>query len=282
MRPGSGNHRAPTNPVVTRTDAAACATTKPPVVSVRRVSKQYRIDDQVVTALRDVTLDIDEGVFLAIAGPSGSGKSTLLNLIGCIDTPSSGRLSIDGEDVASRTPDDLASLRARAIGFIFQSFNLFPVLTAAENVEYPLLKHSRLGARERAVRVEQFLELVGLADFRKHRPSQLSGGQRQRVAIARALVNHPRIVLADEPTANLDHKTGRRILRLMQEINRAMRTTFVFSTHDQKVLDMANHRVDLEDGEIVRLGIRVRNEWVFASEREFKAESRSSMPDSNG
>jgi putative ABC transport system ATP-binding protein len=212
-------------------------------------------------------LQIDDGAFMAIAGPSGSGKSTLLNLIGCIDTPSMGRLLIDGDDVASRTPDELANLRARTIGFIFQAFNLFPVLTAAENVEYPLLKRRDIGRRERAVRVAYYLHLVGLDDFAAHRPNQLSGGQRQRVAIARALVNTPRIVLADEPTANLDHRTGKRILKLMKKINRTTRTTFVFSTHDQKVLDMADRRVDLEDGVIVRLGMRALGEWRFAAER---------------
>jgi putative ABC transport system ATP-binding protein len=235
---------------------------------VEQLTKQYRLDDQVMTALNGVNLNIDEGQFLAIAGPSGSGKSTLLNLIGCIDTPTSGRLWIDGENVAERTPDQLAGLRARAIGFIFQTFNLFPVLTAAENVEYPLLKRTEISAVERRQRVMRYLKLVGLADFARHRPNQLSGGQRQRVAIARALVIHPRIVLADEPTANLDHKTGQRILRLMKKINRVTRTTFVFSTHDQKVLDLADRRVDLEDGEIVRLGMRVGSSWVFALERD--------------
>ena len=237
------------------------------VVRVEQVTKRYDLDGQRVTALSGVSLNIEEGVFLAIAGPSGSGKSTLLNLIGCIDTPSSGSLWIDGEDVATRTPDQLAALRARAIGFVFQTFNLFPVLTAAENVEYPLLKRSEIGMAERRDRVREYLALVGLKNFAAHRPNQLSGGQRQRVAIARALVTRPRIVLADEPTANLDHKTGKRILRLMKKINRSTGTTFVFSTHDQKVLNMADRRVDLEDGEIVRLGIRVADKWVFALER---------------
>ena len=184
------------------------ASARPPVVFAERVTKDYPLGSQTVTALKSVDLRIDEGVFLAIAGPSGSGKSTLLNMIGCIDTPTSGRLLIDGEDVAARTPDQLSGLRRRSIGFIFQTFNLFPVLTAAENVEYPLLRRSDIAAEERRRRVERYLAMVGLARFAAHKPNQLSGGQRQRVAIARALANHPRIVLADEPTANLDHKTG--------------------------------------------------------------------------
>jgi putative ABC transport system ATP-binding protein len=238
------------------------------LVRVENVSKQYRLDDQLVPALKSINLNIEQGVFLAIAGPSGSGKSTLLNLIGCIDTPSSGRIWIDDQDVSATTPDGLASLRAHTVGFIFQAFNLLPVLSAEENVEYPLLQFKELSHAERRRRVQRYLEVVGLSDFARHRPSQLSGGQRQRVAIARALVVHPRIILADEPTANLDHKTGGRILRLMRRINRQTGTTFVFSTHDQRVIDMAIRRVDLEDGEIVRLGIRTGKEWVYAMERE--------------
>jgi len=204
---------------------------------------------------------------MAIAGPSGSGKSTLLNLIGCIDTPTSGRIFIGDHDVSSKTPDQLASLRARTIGFIFQTFNLLPVLSAEENVEYPLLQFKELSTAERRRRVQRYLQVVGLSDFGHHRPNQLSGGQRQRVAIARALVVHPKIILADEPTANLDHKTGGRILRLMRRINRQTGRTFLFSTHDQRVIDMAVRRVDLEDGEIVRLGMRSGKEWVYAMER---------------
>src|SRR6478609_12032546 len=220
------------------------------VVKIENVYKNYTLGQQHVQALRDVNLSIDDGAFLAIAGPSGSGKSTLLNLIGCIDTPSSGCLWIDGEDVATRTPDQLATLRARAIGFIFQSFNLFPVLTAAENVEYPLLKRTEIGTGERRERVKEYLELVGLKNFARHRPNQLSGGQRQRVAIARALATQPKIVLADEPTANLDHKTGDGILELMKQINRELKTTFVFSTHDKRVMTLADRLVRIEDGEI--------------------------------
>jgi putative ABC transport system ATP-binding protein len=243
------------------------------LVRVENVSKQYRLDDQLVPALNSVSINIEQGVFMAIAGPSGSGKSTLLNLIGCIDTPTTGRILIGDQDVSGKSPDQLAALRARTIGFVFQTFNLLPVLSAEENVEYPLLQFSELSAAERRRRVQRHLEVVGLRDFARHRPNQLSGGQRQRVAIARALVVHPRIVLADEPTANLDHKTGGRILRLMRRINRRTGTTFVFSTHDQRVIDMAIRRVDLEDGEIVRLGVRTGKEWVYAMERENPADA---------
>ena len=234
------------------------------VVQVDHVCKDYRLGEQTVRALDDVSLAIEEGVFLAIAGPSGSGKSTLLNLIGCIDTPSSGRIVIDGHDVSGRTPDQLADLRARTIGFIFQTFNLLPVLSAEENVEYPLLQMREVGRDERRTRVAKMLEIVGLARFAGHRPNQLSGGQRQRVAIARALVTRPRIVLADEPTANLDHKTGEGILTLMQEINRKSGTTFIFSTHDRKVMAKANRLVRIEDGRVYQLGLRKDGGWVFA------------------
>lgn len=221
------------------------------IVRVENVSKQYLLGEQVVQALRDVSLTIDPGVFLAIAGPSGSGKSTLLHLIGCIDTPSSGRVLIDGHDVSGRTPDQLADLRARTIGFIFQSFNLLPVLSAEENVEYPLLQFRELSRADRRERVRHYLEMVGLAKFAGHRPNQLSGGQRQRVAIARALATHSKIVLADEPTANLDRHTGESILALMKDLNRRSGTTFVFSTHDRHVMDMADQLVHVEDGRIL-------------------------------
>jgi putative ABC transport system ATP-binding protein len=238
------------------------------LVRVENVSKQYTVDEQPVTALNRINLNIEEGVFMAIAGPSGSGKSTLLNLIGCIDTPSSGKIHIAGRDVSGRSPDDLARLRGRSIGFIFQTFNLLPVLSAEENVEYPLLQFKELTVAGRRERVRHYLNMVGLAEFGRHRPNQLSGGQRQRVAIARALAIRPKIILADEPTANLDHRTGARILRLMRRINRKTGATFVFSTHDKRVIDMADRRVDLEDGEIIRLGVRKgKHDWGFALER---------------
>jgi len=233
------------------------------VVRADHVCKDYRMGEQVVRALDGVSLAIEEGVFLAIAGPSGSGKSTLLNLIGCIDTPTSGSIVIDGRDVSGHSPDELAELRARTIGFIFQTFNLLPVLSAEENVEYPLLQMRELDREARRERVARMLDVVGLSRFATHRPSQLSGGQRQRVAIARALVTEPRIVLADEPTANLDHKTGEGILVLMQQINRDSGTTFIFSTHDKKVMSKANRLIRIEDGRIYQLGLRKEAGWVF-------------------
>jgi putative ABC transport system ATP-binding protein len=237
------------------------------VVRIEHVYKDYLLGDQKVQALKDITLSFDPGVFLAIAGPSGSGKTTLLNLIGCIDTPTSGRIFINDQDVSGRTADELADLRNRTIGFIFQTFNLLPVLSAAENVEYPLLQRADVTKEERRRRVEYFLDIVGLAKFADHRPNQLSGGQRQRVAIARALAVLPSIVLADEPTANLDHKTGEEILNLMKKINRSFNTTFIFSTHDKRVIAKADRLVRVDDGEISALGVRSESRWSLARNR---------------
>ena len=224
------------------------------VVKVEKVNKFYTLGNQKVQALKEVNLSVDNGDLLAIAGPSGSGKSTLLNIIGCIDTPSSGNLYIDGQHISSRDPDQLADLRARTIGFIFQTFNLLPVLSAEENVEYPLLSFKDLSKNDRRERVRHFLNIVGLEKLADHRPNQMSGGQRQRVAIARALATRPKIVLADEPTANLDHKTGAAILELMRWVNRIQKTTFIFSTHDQAVMRMAHRVVHIQDGQIVEEG----------------------------
>ena len=237
------------------------------VVRLEHVYKDYLLGDQKVQALKDITLSFDPGVFLAIAGPSGSGKTTLLNLIGCIDTPTSGKIFINEQDVSGRTADQLADLRSRSIGFIFQTFNLLPVLSAAENVEYPLLQRRDVSESERKQRVSYFLDIVGLSKFAGHRPNQLSGGQRQRVAIARALVIQPAIVLADEPTANLDHKTGEEILLLMKQINRAFNTTFIFSTHDKRVIAKADRLVRVDDGEITALGVRAESTWSLARQR---------------
>lgn len=237
------------------------------VVRIEHVSKDYQLGEQTVQALHDITLSIEPGVFLAISGPSGSGKTTLLNMIGCIDKPSSGKIFINDQDVSEKSADDLADLRAHSIGFIFQTFNLFPVLSAAENVEYPLLGQKDVSPAERKKRVDYFLDIVGLGKFADHRPNQLSGGQRQRVAIARALAIKPSIVLADEPTANLDKATGKEILRLMKRINRHLKTTFIFSTHDQKVIDHADRLVQMEDGYLTAFGVRQDKTWNLAKIR---------------
>jgi len=220
------------------------------LVRVVDVSKEYAFGRQQLMALKNVSMSVLKGEFLAIAGPSGSGKSTLLNMIGCIDTPTRGNIFIGGQKTSDKTPDQLADLRAHKIGFIFQTFNLLPVLSAFENVEYPLLR-LKLDKKRRRKYVSQFLELVGVNEYAKHRPNQLSGGQRQRVAIARALITDPSIVLADEPTANLDHKTGGNILELMRRINEDNGTTFIFSTHDPRVMEMAGRLVRLDDGKVV-------------------------------
>jgi putative ABC transport system ATP-binding protein len=224
------------------------------VVRVEQVSKVYQLGNRQIQALKNVSMVVGQGRFLAIAGPSGSGKSTLLNLIGCIDTPTEGTIVINDVDVSHRTPDDLADLRARAIGFIFQTFNLLPVLSAWENVEFPLLQRREIDAKKRRNLVAHYLNVVGLGKFLSNRPNELSGGQRQRVAIARALAGGPTIVLADEPTANLDSKTGEDILNLMKRINEREGTTFIFSTHDFRVMEMADRVVNISDGELVMTG----------------------------
>ncbi|MBR9912422.1 MAG: ABC transporter ATP-binding protein [Gammaproteobacteria bacterium] len=234
----------------THSAPVSASSDKKEVVKIEKASKQYVLGEQEIYALKEVSLNVQEGEFLALAGPSGSGKSTLLNLIGCIDTPDKGKVWIAGHNVEDRSPDQLSHLRAETIGFIFQTFNLLPVLSAWENVEYPLLQSKKFSKAQRKERVGHFLELVGLGKQMRNRPNELSGGQRQRVAIARALATDPSIVLADEPTANLDHKTGEGILELMQSINQEHGTTFVFSTHDSKVMEMAGRVVMLCDGEI--------------------------------
>ena len=207
-------------------------------VRAESVSKEYVLGKQRVKALSNVNLTVGEGEFLAIAGPSGSGKSTLLNLIGCLDVPTSGKIFIRDQDVGGKTQDELADLRAATIGFIFQTFNLLPVLSAVENIEYPLLNARGVAREERRERVQHYLAMVGLEKFARHRPNELSG-------------IHPAIVLADEPTANLDHKTGESILQLMREINRAQGTTFIFSTHDPRVMELAGRVVRMQDGEML-------------------------------
>ena len=233
-----------------------------PLVSVAGISKHFGEGETRVDALRDVALDVYPGEVVALRGPSGSGKTTLLNVIGCIDAPSEGRLFINGQNVTQWSSNQLADLRAHCIGFIFQTFNLLPVLSAAENVEYPLLYRKDVSKKERQQRVKFFLDMVGLSKYASHRPGQMSGGQRQRVAIARALAIKPAIILADEPTANLDRATGTEILQLMKEINRKLGTTFIFSTHDQRVIDMADRLVRIEDGVLRELGVRRGDQWA--------------------
>jgi putative ABC transport system ATP-binding protein len=219
------------------------------LVALEHVSRRYAMDHSFVPALEDVSLTIGRGEFLAVAGPSGSGKTTLLNLIGCIDRPTAGSLTIDGADATSLKPSELALLRRRKIGFVFQTFNLIPVFTAYENVEYPLLLQG-LSSRDRRRRAVEALDSVGLADRARHRPDLLSGGERQRVAVARAIVHRPALVLADEPTANLDTRNANQLIDLMRHLNHALGVTFLFSTHDQRLLDRAGRIVRLCDGRV--------------------------------
>ncbi len=219
------------------------------IISMKEVKKNYPLGKTTVEAVKGVSFDIQKGDFVSIAGPSGSGKSTILNMIGCIDTPTSGRVSVDGTDTAGLGDRDITRLRHRTLGFIFQSFNLIPVLNVFENIEFPLLiGDTQIAVKERKEWIDFLIEEVGLSQWAKHRSNELSGGQRQRVAIARALATKPLIVLADEPTANLDSVTGGQILELMKKINRELGTTFIFSTHDQKIVDIANHVIRLKDG----------------------------------
>ncbi|MBU1617495.1 MAG: ABC transporter ATP-binding protein [Candidatus Margulisbacteria bacterium] len=219
------------------------------VVKMENAVKTYKVGKVEVPALRGLTLSIEKGEFTAIAGPSGSGKTTLLNLFGCLDKPTSGKVFIEEHDIIKLNSDQLADVRNHHIGFIFQSFNLVPVLTAYENVEFPLVLLKELPAH-RKTRVMEMLESVGIGDLASRRPNEMSGGQQQRVAIARALVKHPDYVLADEPTANIDTKTGQWILDLMKEMNQKLKTTFIFSTHDPKVMQFARRLIKIRDGQI--------------------------------
>jgi len=221
-----------------------------PLIRLLDVTRTYPLGRVNVRALTGISLDVDRGDFLALAGPSGSGKTTLLNLIGCIDKPDSGRIVIDGIDVTPVPLHRLASTRLHTLGFIFQTFNLIPVLTAYENVEYPLLLQ-HVPAALRRKRVLDWLEQVGLSDQARQRPDQLSGGQRQRVAIARAMAGQPKLVLADEPTANLDSVTAAKILDLVEDINARTGCTFIFATHDPALMARAQRCVRMHDGALV-------------------------------
>ncbi|MCL2277239.1 MAG: ABC transporter ATP-binding protein [Treponema sp.] len=219
------------------------------VVKAESVVKDYDLNGQVVHALRGVNLEFNEGEFSAIAGPSGSGKSTFLHLAGCLDTITSGDIIVGGENTAKMSRKELAILRRQKIGFIFQAYNLIPVLSVEENVSFPLVLMG-VSAKETKERTAKVLADVGLDGMEKRRPKEMSGGQQQRVAIARALVKKPALILADEPTANLDSKIGSEILELMLELNRSEKTTFIFSTHDQMVMDYARRLVRIRDGQI--------------------------------
>jgi putative ABC transport system ATP-binding protein len=234
---GDGTHRA--------TGGAA----EGPVISLRGVTKDYVVGKVKVPALRGVDLEIAEGEFAAVVGPSGSGKTTIMNLVGGLDVPTAGTVKVAGVDLSTLSSNRLADLRLRSIGFVFQAYNLIPVLSARENVEFVLLLQG-VGRAQRRKRALAALADVGLADLAGRRPAEMSGGQQQRVAVARAIVGTPALVLADEPTANLDSKTGRDLLGLMAELNRDRKVTFVFSTHDPNVMEHARRIVTLVDGKV--------------------------------
>ena len=225
------------------------AATATPLIRVMAVGKHYQLEKTQAPALIEVSLDVGEGERLCLMGPSGSGKSTLLNIIGCIDRASSGSVVIDGEETERLDDARLSRFRNRTMGFVFQSFNLIPVLSVFENVEYPLLLQG-LPSKERRSRVDELLQKVGLAEYARRSPENLSGGQRQRVAIARALVTRPQLVIADEPTAALDHATGSSIMELMVDMNETAGSTLIFSTHDPSVARYAKRIVRMLDGRI--------------------------------
>jgi putative ABC transport system ATP-binding protein len=221
------------------------------IVIFQNVSKVYRMGEVDVAALSHVSLQIPQGAFTALVGPSGSGKTTALNMIGCLDRPSEGEVIIAGQDIGPMDRRASAIFRGEHLGFVFQDFNLLPVLTVYENVEYPLLMIRDIPKGQRRPAVEKLLDAVGMADQAKKYPAQLSGGQKQRVAIARALVSSPALVLADEPTANLDGATAQKVVALMKHMRDTFGTTFVFSTHDPRIMDQAEVTFHLEDGRLI-------------------------------
>lgn len=219
------------------------------LIETEAVSRIYQLGKTEIHALQKVSLSIDEGEFVCIVGPSGCGKTTLLNIIGCIDRPTSGRVRLDGQQVDRLNDNAEADTRLHTIGFIFQSFNLIPVLEVSDNIAFPMVL-AKVPKAERQRRTAYLIDLVGLSDAARHKPDELSGGQRQRVAIARALANNPRLVIADEPTANLDSKTGKLILEAMKELNEKERVTFLFSTHDPMIMEYADRKIHLLDGAV--------------------------------
>jgi putative ABC transport system ATP-binding protein len=221
------------------------------MLEVVSLFKSYRAGDIEVNALRDVCVKIESAEYVSIMGPSGSGKSTLMNLLGCLDTPTSGSYKLDGQEVSALNDDGLAMIRNRKIGFVFQTFNLLPRLTSIANVELPMI-YSGLNRKDRREKAIAALEKVGLADRMHHKPNELSGGQIQRVAVARALVNNPSIILADEPTGNLDRETGRDIINLFQKLNSEFGVTLIIVTHDWEVGKSAKRLIQLVDGQIIK------------------------------
>ncbi|MFZ6801065.1 ABC transporter ATP-binding protein [Undibacterium sp. Di24W] len=247
-----------------------------PVV-IKGGGKTYHLDTVTVPALININLTIRANCFTVISGPSGSGKTTLLNMIGCIDRPDQGQVIVAGQDIATMSDDALSDFRARHLGFIFQNFNLLPVLTAYENVEYPLLM-TKIPAAQRRERVTSLLDAVGLSDRAHNRPGQLSGGQRQRVAIARALATSPKIVLADEPTANLDSQTGAAIISLMRKMQREHQVSFVFSSHDPQVQAAADDTIFICDGRITHTKTNVpANALPAQSQNAFSTKHENTM-----
>ena len=222
-----------------------------PLIQLTNVRKVYNLGEVQVEALKGATLQIERGEFVALIGPSGSGKSTLMNTLGCLDRPSSGSYLLDGQEIVTMTRDQRAVIRNKSIGFVFQNFNLLNRTSAIENVELPMLYAHGISARVRRSRALEMLDKVGLADRGHHHSSQLSGGQQQRVAIARALVNNPSILMADEPTGNLDSKTSKEVIELFQRLNQEQSLTVILVTHDQAVARNANRKIVLRDGEII-------------------------------
>lgn len=223
------------------------------IIKFENVNKYYSLGKTKVHAIKNVSFSLTQGDFVSFSGPSGSGKSTILNMVGCIDTADTGTVSIDNKVTNGLTESEITKLRHDTLGFIFQSFNLIPVLNIYENIEFPLLfgKQTEEEKKENKKWINYLIETVGLEDWREHKPNELSGGQRQRVAVARALVTKPSIILADEPTANLDSKSSEAIIQLMKKMNKNLGTTFVFSTHDPAIVEIADHIIKLKDGEII-------------------------------
>lgn len=226
------------------------------LIRLQNVTKLYQTGEIPVQALKKINLEIQKETFVSFIGPSGSGKSTLLNLIGCLDKPTEGKVLVNNIEVGVFNRTESAAFRSKTIGFVFQNFNLIPVLTVYENVEYPLLMLDHLPVKERNERVLRLLEKVGMSDQNKKYPNQISGGQKQRVAVARALITNPQIVLADEPTANLDHTTAFKVINIMKDMTNEFGTTFIFSTHDPKIVGEAEVIYTLEDGAVVDLEIK--------------------------